>query len=80
MMKTQLGLGVLSIPAAFDALGMAPGIICLLVIAGLMTYASYIIGGFKLNHPEVYGIDDAAAIMFGPIGRELFSLGFILCR
>ncbi|KAF5013172.1 hypothetical protein FDECE_801 [Fusarium decemcellulare] len=78
MMKTQLGLGVLSIPAAFDTLGMAPGIICLLVIAGLMTYAAYIIGGFKLKHPEVYGIDAAAAIMSGPIGRELFSLGFIL--
>ncbi|KAJ4137879.1 hypothetical protein NW754_001524 [Fusarium falciforme] len=78
MLKTQLGLGVLSIPAAFDILGMAPGIVCLLTIAGLMTYAAYVIGDFKLNHPEVYGIDDAAAIVFGPIGRELFSLGFVL--
>ncbi|KAH0137868.1 hypothetical protein KCU67_g15634, partial [Aureobasidium melanogenum] len=30
MMKTQIGLGVLSIPAVFDVLGMIPGIICLL--------------------------------------------------
>ena len=31
-MKTQIGLGVLSIPAAFDTLGLIPGIISLLVI------------------------------------------------
>ncbi|KAH7011006.1 transmembrane amino acid transporter protein-domain-containing protein [Ilyonectria destructans] len=78
IMKTQLGLGMLSIPAAFNTLGIVPGVICLLAIAGLITYASYIIGGFKLNHPKVYRIDDIAAIIFGPIGRELFSLGFIL--
>lgn len=80
MMKTQLGLGVLSIPAAFHTLGIIPSIISLLVIASLITCAAYIIGGFKTNHAGVYGIDDTAAIMLGRIGRELFSLGFILCK
>jgi len=37
MMKTQIGLGVLSIPAVFDVLGIAPGIICLIVIAAITT-------------------------------------------
>ncbi|KAM0547298.1 hypothetical protein ACHAPJ_010433 [Fusarium lateritium] len=78
MMKTQIGLGVLSIPAAFDILGMVPGVICMLVIAGLTTWGSYVIGPFKLKHPEIYGIDDAAGLMFGRVGRELLSLGFVL--
>lgn len=79
MMKCQIGLGVLSIPAAFDILGMAPGIICLLAIAALTTYGSYIIGGFKLNHREIYGIDDATGVVFGRVGREVIGVGFVLC-
>ncbi|GAB1198524.1 hypothetical protein APSETT444_007847 [Aspergillus pseudonomiae] len=39
---------------------------------------SYMVGSFKLNHREVYGIDDAAGLMFGPVGREVLGAGFIL--
>jgi len=38
MMKTQIGLGVLSIPLVFDTLGMIPGIIILLGIAIITTW------------------------------------------
>ncbi|KAF4978231.1 hypothetical protein FZEAL_5336 [Fusarium zealandicum] len=76
MMKTQIGLGVLSIPASFDVLGMIPGIICLLVIASITTWSDYIVGVFKRRHPEVYGIDDAAGLMFGRVGREVFGITF----
>lgn len=38
MMKTQIGLGVLSIPLVFDTLGMIPGIIVLLGIAIITTW------------------------------------------
>jgi amino acid permease len=80
MMKTQIGLGVLSIPAAFDILGMVPGVICMMVIAVLTTWGAYVIGPFKLKHPEIYGIDDAAGLVFGRVGRELLSIGFVLCE
>jgi amino acid permease len=36
MMKTQFGMGVLSIPATFDTLGIIPSVICLLTV-GVMT-------------------------------------------
>ncbi|KAJ8114555.1 hypothetical protein OPT61_g3599 [Boeremia exigua] len=78
MMKTQIGLGVLSIPAAFNTLGLVPGVLCLLAIGGITTWSNYMVGIFKLNHPEVYGIDDAGRLMFGRIGREVLGLGFIL--
>ena len=38
MMKTQIGLGVLSIPLVFDTLGMIPNIIVLLAIAIITTW------------------------------------------
>ena len=79
-MKTQIGLGVLSIPAVFDVLGMIPGIICLLAIAVITTWSDYMVGVFKLRHRKVYGIDDAGQLMFGRMGRELFAAAYVLCR
>ncbi|KAL9575850.1 hypothetical protein ACKAV7_000013 [Fusarium commune] len=78
MMKTQIGLGVLSIPAAFDTLGLIPGLISLLLVAITTTWSNYMVGIFKVNHPEVYGIDDASKLMFGIIGREVLAAGFSL--
>ncbi|RGP66102.1 n amino acid transport system [Fusarium sporotrichioides] len=76
MMKTQLGLGILSIPSVFDTLGMIPGLICLCVVAAITTWSDYIVGNFKLRHREVYGIDDAGGLMFGRAGREIFGFAF----
>jgi amino acid permease len=80
MMKTQIGLGVLSIPSAFDTLGLIPGVICLLAIAGISTWSNYIVGVFKLRHPEVYGIDDVGKKLFGRIGQEILAVAFVLCE
>ncbi|KAF4548475.1 Transmembrane amino acid transporter-like protein 10 [Elsinoe fawcettii] len=78
MMKTQIGLGVLSIPAVFDTLGVVPGLICLIIIAIITTWSDWIVGIFKLRHEEVYSIDDAGRLMFGRIGREVFGTAFVL--
>lgn len=80
MMKAQIGLGVLSIPASFDTLGLVPGVICLIAIAGITTWSNVIVGDSKVKHREVYGIDDAAGLMFGRVGRELLGVTFILCK
>lgn len=79
MMKTQVGLGVLSLPAVFDTLGMIPGIIMLLTIGGITTWSNLVIGTFKINHREVYSIDDAGELMFGRIGREVIGIAYCLC-
>jgi amino acid permease len=70
----------LSIPVAFDALGVVPGVICLIVIAGITTWSDYIIGTFKLRHREVYGIDDVGELLMGRFGRYLLGGAFILCE
>lgn len=65
MMKTQIGLGVLSIPAVFDVLGLILGVICLIIIAVMTTWSDHIVSIFKLNHPEVYGVDHVGQKLFG---------------
>ena len=79
MMKISIRLGVLSIPTCFDALGTVPGTICLLIVGAITAWSSYEVDVFKLNHPEVYGIDDAGKLMFGSIGRNIFGAAFCLC-
>ena len=80
MMKTQIGLGVLSIPLNFHTLGMIPGIICLLAIAGITTWSDYMVGVFKNNHPSVYGIDDIGELIAGKTGRYIMAITFVLCK
>ncbi|KAJ5082990.1 amino acid transporter [Penicillium argentinense] len=80
MMKSQIGLGVLSIPVAFDTLGIVPGVICLCVIAAITTWSDYMVGVFKLKHRDVYGIDDAGELMFGKTGKIFFGFAFCLCE
>ncbi|KAJ4323870.1 hypothetical protein N0V94_001654 [Neodidymelliopsis sp. IMI 364377] len=78
MLKTQIGLGVLSIPAVFHSLGLIPGVIVILIIAVMTSWSSYIVGVFKLRHPDVYGIDDVGRKLFGRIGYEVFGVTFAL--
>ncbi|KAL2209569.1 putative amino acid transporter [Sarocladium strictum] len=78
MLKAQVGLGVLSIPAVFDVLGLIPGVICILAVGGIVTWSCYMVGVFKLRHREVYGIDDAGFLMFGPLGREVFGVFYCI--
>lgn len=80
MTKTQIGLGVLSIPKTFDALGLIPGVICLIAVAIITTWSDYMIGVFKRRHPGVYGLDDAGQLMFGRPGREFLAVVFMLCE
>ncbi|KAK0382682.1 hypothetical protein NLU13_9778 [Sarocladium strictum] len=77
MMKTQIGLGVLSFPSVFDTLGMIPGVIILLFIGALTTWSNYIVGVFKLRHRHIYGIDDVGMLLFGRIGKEVVAFVFM---
>jgi hypothetical protein len=78
MTKTQIGLGVLSIPASFDTLGIVPGVLCLCAVGAITTWSSYMIGAFKRKHPDTYTVDDAAFKIFGKVGREITAAMFLL--
>lgn len=79
MLKTQLGLGILSMPDILNTLGLIPGVICICCVAVVTTWSNYMIGVFKVKHRDVYGIDDAGALMFGSVGREAFAVAICIC-
>ncbi|GAA5907897.1 hypothetical protein JCM6882_001520 [Rhodosporidiobolus microsporus] len=79
LMKAQIGLGVLSIPSVFHTLGLVPGIIVIIVMAILTTFTDWYVGGpWKRLHPQCYSVSDCGAVMFGPIGREIYAVGYWL--
>ena len=80
MMKTQIGLGVLSMPLVFATVGLVPGNILLVAMAGITTWSDYMVGIIKLRHPDVYGIDDVGRILFGRVGYELFGAAYAICE
>lgn len=80
MLKTQIGLGVLSIPEVFDVLGLAPGIITLLAIAVCTSWSGWMVGTFKMRHQDVYGLDDVGRKLMGRFGYELLGIAFALCK
>lgn len=74
--KSQFGIGVLGIPSTFQVLGFVPGLITLCVLCSLVTWTGVVIGRFRLSHPQVHSIADAAYLLFGPIGKEI--MGFAM--
>ncbi|WWC62647.1 uncharacterized protein I303_105244 [Kwoniella dejecticola CBS 10117] len=79
LIKSQIGVGVLSVPSTLAVLGIVPGIICLWVISAIICWSDYVVGQFKRNHPSVYGIDDVGYMLFkGRIGREVIAVMYWL--
>ncbi|KAF4119480.1 Transmembrane amino acid transporter protein [Geosmithia morbida] len=78
LLKLCFATGVLAIPSAFSVIGYGPGIILLACWGAITTYYAYIMYIFRMQHASVHNIADAAAVMGGPIAREITSSLFLL--
>jgi amino acid permease len=79
MIKSAFGLGVLSIPFVFQAVGIVPGIILIIVVELIVTWSAFVLGSFKLNHRECYSMADVGRILAGRWGEEFFTLAVCIC-
>ncbi|KAF2763847.1 hypothetical protein EJ03DRAFT_379103 [Teratosphaeria nubilosa] len=92
LLKMTFATGVLSIPAALYTLGAVAGAIFIIFWGLLNTYMAYIQGQFKLAHPSVHTVADAAHIAIIDLGcrertaylvREvtelLYTVSWIMC-
>ncbi|KAJ9112090.1 hypothetical protein QFC22_006390 [Naganishia vaughanmartiniae] len=73
MIKVQVGLGVLSLPATLHTLGLVPGVLLMLLICAMNTWSDWVVGAFKRRHPEVYSVADVGYMFGGVIGREVLG-------
>ncbi len=64
----------------FDTLGIVPGLLLLLTIAGITAWSAYVIGLFKRRYPECHSAADVGYLWWGPIGREIVGAFYWLCK
>lgn len=57
-------LSIMSFPWSYSLLGLVPGLILTVVIAGLVLYTSLVLWEFCLRHPEVRDICDIGQMLF----------------
>lgn len=74
----EIGIGILSLPAALNALGMFPGILCIIVMGGLSLYSAYILVQYYRRYPYVLNIVDYGRSLGGPVVEGIFATGFLI--
>lgn len=52
--------------------------IMIVFISVLSWYTGYVIGQFKLRHPEIHSMGDAGELLMGRFGREFLGIGQLL--
>ncbi|EIW86487.1 hypothetical protein CONPUDRAFT_86456 [Coniophora puteana RWD-64-598 SS2] len=70
--------GMLSLPSTLAIVGIVPAVIVQTFLGIFALYTAKLLIDFKLNHPEVHNMGDAGLIIFGPLGREVLSLGTVV--
>ncbi|KAI1169373.1 amino acid transporter [Nemania serpens] len=78
MITEIVSTGLLTLPGSLAAVGVVPGVIVILFLGIFTTYTAWSLIQFKLQHPAVHNMGDAAFILFGPIGREVMGAGTVL--
>ncbi|RAH67892.1 uncharacterized protein BO66DRAFT_456097 [Aspergillus aculeatinus CBS 121060] len=73
----SIALGSLSLPAAFETLGMVAGVILTLGLGVIAIYASYILGLVKLKYPHLPHIVDFGRLLMGSIGDKVLAVAFV---
>ncbi|KAJ7222941.1 transmembrane amino acid transporter protein-domain-containing protein [Mycena rebaudengoi] len=58
-------LAILSFPWSYSVLGLVPGVLITIAVAGSVQYTSLIVWKFCMKHPEVRDVCDIGRILFG---------------
>ncbi|KAH6697331.1 amino acid transporter [Plectosphaerella plurivora] len=78
LITNQVGIGILSLPAALQTLGLVPGIIAIIGLGLLSTYTAYVLLQFYRKHPHVVNVPDMARIVGGPILEAIVGIGLFI--
>ncbi|KAH3907525.1 hypothetical protein HBI56_159460 [Parastagonospora nodorum] len=81
LITIEVGIGILSLPAALKTIGLIPGIIAILGFGILTTYSGYILVQFFRRYPMVTNLVDCAQVLdkrFGAFFGAAFILNLVL--
>lgn len=74
----EVGIGMLSLPAALNVLGFFPGILCIIVMGMLSLYSAYNLIQFWRKYPWMLNIVDYGRQLGGPWVEAVFAVGFLI--
>lgn len=74
----EIGIGILSLPAALNTLGLFPGLLCILTMGFLSLYSAYILIQYWRRYPYILNIVDYGRSLGGPIVECVFAVGFLI--
>jgi hypothetical protein len=74
----EVGIGMLSLPAALNVLGFFPGILCIIVMGMLSLYTAYNLIQYWRKYPYMLNIVDYGRVLGGPWVEGIFAFGFLI--
>jgi amino acid permease len=79
MLAESVSLSVTALPHVLATLGLAPGLLCMVVLGAIATFTGLILAEFKLSHPDIESFADVGQLIGGPIGREVLGFAQLMC-
>ncbi|KAH7383989.1 transmembrane amino acid transporter protein-domain-containing protein [Pyrenochaeta sp. MPI-SDFR-AT-0127] len=74
----EVGIGMLSLPAALNTLGFFPGLLCIIVMGLLSLYTAYNLIQYWRRYPYMLNIVDYGRVLGGPWVEGIFAIGFLI--
>lgn len=74
----EVGIGMLSLPAAVNVLGFFPGVMCIIIMGMLSLYTAYNLIQYWRKYPYMLNIVDYGRVLGGPIVEAIFAIGFLI--
>ena len=74
----EVGIGMLSLPAAVNVLGFFPGVLCIIVMGMLSLYSAYNLIQYWRKYPYMLNIVDYGRVLGGPVVEAIFAVGFLI--
>lgn len=68
-----IALGSLAIPYAFAAVGMALGVVLVVILGLIALYTAFLVGDVKIRYPDVQDYPQAVGRLFGKFGVGKFG-------
>lgn len=83
MIAETVSLGILALPSVIATLGMATGIVLIIVMGILSTYSGLMLGEFRKQYPFVQNFGDAVEVIgrsvgMGRVFQEFFGWGQVI--
>lgn len=78
MVAENISLGILSLPAVLATNGLVAGILALISLGILSTYAGYVLWQFRMRYPQVASYTDIGDVLFGRVGKEVLGVAYVV--